>query len=556
VIVPFLFSVTPSAPSSDAAPTAIVAPAGTTPAPQGFALLLEQIVAGHPQGATMAPGDPMPVAPQAERTDLSSKSNDTGDSTSTSAIELAAYLMMSVVSPPQPMAAEASPSPEATPASPVVTHPTVEQAIASAADRLGVDGANITVEAIVLVDGTGRGAVPAPVTERQSSSPDVVTPVAIPADTTPMPPIEGDSGAVISDLSLLAPRVRARVERVIARARAELGLDVVVRETLRSQERQDALFAQGRTGPGEVVTWTRRSLHSAGLAADLAIAGEGTTPELRAAAYERLSRIANEEGLTTLGPRDPGHVEFRGGGVLHQTVIPQGNDLKLVPLGKVAPIAQPEVVVAPKPASPAPVARVIAPVPNLETESDADAQPLPTPAHAPAAHPGANAASPAPTTTVAPTLTVADASWHEPAVASTNIAARIEELHSIADVVADRPVSGVVLRLDGDAGNGDRIRIDVRRNVVETSVRAADPALTHRLVADAPVLRSALERQGLEVGRIEVRSQAVAVADARSRGFEGGRDRESSPEPHRRSQHHESRQRQRRNPNQNGESQR
>ncbi len=37
----------------------------------------------------------------------------------------------------------------------------------------------------------------------------------------------------------------------------------------RTQEQQDVLYAQGRTAPGPVVTWTRQSNHLLGLAVDV-----------------------------------------------------------------------------------------------------------------------------------------------------------------------------------------------------------------------------------------------------------------------------------------------
>lgn len=40
------------------------------------------------------------------------------------------------------------------------------------------------------------------------------------------------------------------------------GLNVLITETYRSQERQNYLYQQGRTRPGQVVTWTRNSRHT------------------------------------------------------------------------------------------------------------------------------------------------------------------------------------------------------------------------------------------------------------------------------------------------------
>jgi hypothetical protein len=104
----------------------------------------------------------------------------------------------------------------------------------------------------------------------------------------------------------LDPTFRHRLERVIDRMQREHGHHVVVNETLRSQERQEWLHAQGRTRPGPIVTWTLNSNHSTGRAADLIIDGSYRNP----AGYARLAQVAAEEGLHTLGARDPGHVEL------------------------------------------------------------------------------------------------------------------------------------------------------------------------------------------------------------------------------------------------------
>ena len=47
-------------------------------------------------------------------------------------------------------------------------------------------------------------------------------------------------------------------------------VDFVVVQGNRTQAEQDALYAQGRTKPGKVVTWTRNSNHIGGRAIDVA----------------------------------------------------------------------------------------------------------------------------------------------------------------------------------------------------------------------------------------------------------------------------------------------
>src|SRR5690606_21288459 len=111
---------------------------------------------------------------------------------------------------------------------------------------------------------------------------------------------------VEKSLELLHPEFRVRLEHVVTRMAEEHGHDVDIVETLRHQVRQNHLYEQGRSRPGDVVTWTRASNHATGGAADVIIDGSWDNP----AAYARLQRIAAQEGLRTLGARDPGHLEL------------------------------------------------------------------------------------------------------------------------------------------------------------------------------------------------------------------------------------------------------
>ena len=78
------------------------------------------------------------------------------------------------------------------------------------------------------------------------------------------------STATSTDVSASASGLDAdfskRLLRVLDRMR-DAGHKVEVRETVRSTERQEALYAQGRTTTGPVVTWTLDSRHIEGKAA-------------------------------------------------------------------------------------------------------------------------------------------------------------------------------------------------------------------------------------------------------------------------------------------------
>jgi len=102
------------------------------------------------------------------------------------------------------------------------------------------------------------------------------------------------------------PELIQRMERVVDRMWNEHGHRVELVEGYRTQARQDHLYTQGRSRPGQVVTWTRNSAHTRGHAVDVKVNGGWSDLE----AFKRLQVIANEEGLRTLGMRDAGHMEL------------------------------------------------------------------------------------------------------------------------------------------------------------------------------------------------------------------------------------------------------
>lgn len=91
-----------------------------------------------------------------------------------------------------------------------------------------------------------------------------------------------------------------------------LGLEFEIREAWRTQQRQNQLYAQGRTKKGKIVTWTRNSMHTQRLAMDLY-----PVPELKGAAlldfYIKIEELAVPYGivrpLELLKRGDFGHFE-------------------------------------------------------------------------------------------------------------------------------------------------------------------------------------------------------------------------------------------------------
>ena len=102
----------------------------------------------------------------------------------------------------------------------------------------------------------------------------------------------------IADLSALDPWFRQRVERVLDKMRAQ-GFDPVVYETLRTPERQAWLYGIGRTHSldRKPVTWTMKSKHLVGRAADIISKSRGWD---HPAFFAALRKIAREQGLKTL----------------------------------------------------------------------------------------------------------------------------------------------------------------------------------------------------------------------------------------------------------------
>jgi hypothetical protein len=249
--------------------------------------------------------------------------------------------------------------------------------------------------------------------------------------------------AVARDLDALAPEFRRPLTRVMARLRDE-GYRVAVNETVRSQSRQDVLYAQGRTAPGPVVTWTRRSHHREGRAADLVVDG----PNGKRQAFARLQEVAADEGLRTLGRKDPGHVELTG------TVVA------------------------------------------------ADAPPLASSREAPALLSPSLAAPPLAAPSIAPSAGMA---------ARVDVAQRVERVAELLQARTATSLSQVALQVSNESGDVTRILVALRGQAVRASIQAADAGRAAELSASTARLQDALTSLGLRTEDISVR-QASAVA--------------------------------------------
>lgn len=115
------------------------------------------------------------------------------------------------------------------------------------------------------------------------------------------------------DLGELLPEAQTACRLFLALCRAQ-GLAVFVTETYRSQERQDWLYAQGRTRTGPVVTWTRHSRHTLRRAFDLAVNPPKALYD--AATLRQAGKLAQSLGLVWGGvwnPPDSAHIEVPEG---------------------------------------------------------------------------------------------------------------------------------------------------------------------------------------------------------------------------------------------------
>lgn len=314
---------------------------------------------------------------------------------------------------------------------------------------------------------------------------------------------------VVRSLAALDPQLQAKLARVAARMREETGHSVTVEETYRSQTRQNALYAQGRDTAGPVVTWTKNSKHTQGRAVDVELDGGSAGLDV----YKMLQRIANEEGLRTLGAKDPGHLELRGNGknvndgTTPTTSVepadasgPDGVSIaRIAEVAKVADVRPPQVArVAQVPQPSVAAAAVAARGSNSKNDSSTDrgtqgdsrgyaalggAHLSPHEANAPRFS----------LDTVAP-MTGADA------------VARAERIMNAIDSAPARPLSQITMSVDAGNGTTDRIHLAMRGSSLDTTIDTGDTRLSQVLSARSDELSRALAKDGIELQELRVRT--------------------------------------------------
>ena len=125
------------------------------------------------------------------------------------------------------------------------------------------------------------------------------------------------------NLDDLVPPAKQRAEAFIAAAKAK-GIDLLVTSTYRDNESQDALYAQGRTTPGNVVTKAKagQSWHNWRCALDVVPLVNGKAIWDDPALWKQVGEIGKSCGLEWAGDwvmfKEYPHFQYTGGITLAQ----------------------------------------------------------------------------------------------------------------------------------------------------------------------------------------------------------------------------------------------
>jgi hypothetical protein len=351
-----------------------------------------------------------------------------------------------------------------------------------------------------------------------------------------------------ADADALNPDFRTRLARVVSRMHDEFGKDVDLVEGFRTQSRQDHLYDQGRVRPGEVVTWTKASKHTLGLAADVTIDGGYTDT----AGFQQLAQIAAQEGLRTLGPKDPGHIEMptRGGAAAWGDTNPvdtvnindnvsraigiamdqsnvTGNTRDdsdslnnfnglLSRVGRSASTGMPQIQM-PMMSGNGMAGNGGGMSGNMSQRDRGDSLKDSTTS--------ADTAKVADVASVASIAQVAQvahvAAPAQPMVVGaqmpqtaqigngTDAADKVGKLLDARDAAPAQPLSQVTLNVDNAAGGSDKITVQLRAGVVDTAISVGDPNRADKMSLRVGELQHALEQHGLDATAISVASTSA-----------------------------------------------
>ncbi len=121
----------------------------------------------------------------------------------------------------------------------------------------------------------------------------------------------------------LVPPAAARARKFLQAAN-DNGIDLLVTSTLRDSAAQAALYAQGRTKPGKIVTNAKpgQSWHNWGCALDVVPLRNGkpvwgTTTDVDKALWNKIGQLGEQAGLEWAGRwvrfREYAHFQYTGG---------------------------------------------------------------------------------------------------------------------------------------------------------------------------------------------------------------------------------------------------
>lgn len=116
----------------------------------------------------------------------------------------------------------------------------------------------------------------------------------------------------------------AKVVRKVAESH-----DILVIEGLRTPERQADLYAQGRTKPGPIITWTLKSKHLEGKAVDVVLLKNGTVDWTDSKSFVDIGKIMLDTAKE-LGVKLRWGYDWDGDGVLQEKGETDGPHFELI----------------------------------------------------------------------------------------------------------------------------------------------------------------------------------------------------------------------------------
>jgi len=132
------------------------------------------------------------------------------------------------------------------------------------------------------------------------------------------------------DLNELLPEVKKGAELFLEECKRQ-GLNVLITETYRSQERQNYLYEQGRTRPGKKVTWTKKSKHTSRRAFDICKNVRGKEYDNSDGFFKKCADIAVSIGFTAgyyWDKQDMPHIQLDVGSHIKNNTSKGGSHMK------------------------------------------------------------------------------------------------------------------------------------------------------------------------------------------------------------------------------------